>query len=430
MFHRRTDASKVALVGLVDLLREDGEGGACSTSSGPPTTSAPSARSSTRSPPYLELLSITGRRAPPTPLGLRDGWFGPCGGRGRSWGHDGAPRAAGPAVDDPHLLGALDGQGQQRAVPQQPGQGADRAVDRLRPPDPDGLRPGPRPRPRRGGQGGRARRPPRSHAGAARRHPPGRDEHVDDDQRDGSVAARSVRRERRGPRRRPRGPPRHDAERHRQGVPVPRHVHLPAAPVAPAHRRHDGVLRGARAAVEPDERLQLPPAGGGGDAHAGAGLQPRHGHRRARRGARVRPGRRGPVPAGVRVDQLLREQRHPLRRGDGEDARLHAAVGPHRARALRRHRPEGAALPLRRAGQQPRPHRGAAREQRAAHRPRDARRHALPRRRGRGRSSSPRGTRRWGCRGRGTSSGPCGCSRCSPTRPTCSSTPTCSRGRS
>ena len=59
-----------------------------------------------------------------------------------------------------------------------------------------------------------------------------------------------------------------------------------------------------------------------------------------------------------------------------------AAVGPHRPRALRRHRPEGPPVPLRRAGEQPRAHRGAAREQRAAHRAGDARRHALARRAG------------------------------------------------
>src|ERR687887_742441 len=43
-----------------------------------------------------------------------------------------------------------------------------------------------------------------------------------------------------------------------------------------------------------------------------------------------------------------------------------------------------------------------------------------------GRCSCPHGTRRSGCRGRGTSSGRCGSSRSSPTRPTCSSTPTSS----
>ena len=45
------------------------------------------------------------------------------------------------------------------------------------------------------------------------------------------------------------------------------------------------------------------------------------------------------------------------------------------------------------------------------------------------RSSCPPGTRRSACRGRGTSSGRCGSSRSSPTRPTCSSTPTSSRAR-
>ena len=39
------------------------------------------------------------------------------------------------------------------------------------------------------------------------------------------------------------------------------------------------------------------------------------------------------------------------------------------------------------------------------------------------------GTRPWACPGPGTSSGACGSSRCSPSRPTCSSTPTSSRAR-
>ena len=46
-------------------------------------------------------------------------------------------------------------------------------------------------------------------------------------------------------------------------------------------------------------------------------------------------------------------------------------------RALRRHRRTAAAVPLRRAGQLARPHRGPAREQRAAHRARSARRDAV-----------------------------------------------------
>ena len=99
------------------------------------------------------------------------------------------------------------------------------------------------------------------------------------------------------------------------------------------------------------------------------------------------------------------------------------------ARALRRHRPQGPPLPLRRAGQLPRAHRGAAREQRAAHRARDARRHAVEAGPGPLRSSCRRGTRRSACPARGTSSGRCACSRCSPSRPTCSSTTTSSTAR-
>ena len=96
----------------------------------------------------------------------------------------------------------------------------------------------------------------------------------------------------------------------------------------------------------------------------------------------VRPGARGPLRPGGRLDLVLRQRRHPVRRGDREDAGLHRAVGPHRPGALRRHRRQGPAVPLRRAGEQPRPHRGAAREQRAAHRPRGARRHPVEERPG------------------------------------------------
>ena len=88
--------------------------------------------------------------------------------------------------------------------------------------------------------------------------------------------------------------------------------------------------------VEPDQRVQLPPAGGRRDAGPGDRLLAGHRHRRARRGARVGPGGRGPVPGGRGVDLVLRQRRHPLRRGDLQDAGLHRAVGPHLPRALRR----------------------------------------------------------------------------------------------
>ncbi len=152
---------------------------------------------------------------------------------------------------------------------------------------------------------------------------------------------------------------------------------FPPRPSRRLDRRHGRVLRGAHPEVEPDQRLQLPPAGGGRDAGAGDRVRARHCDRCARRGARVGSGRRRPVPRGVRVDQLLRERRHPLRRGDVQDAGLHRAVGSHRPRALRRHRRQGPPVPLRRAGEQPRADRGAAREQRPAHRARGPRRDAV-----------------------------------------------------
>ena len=171
----------------------------------------------------------------------------------------------------------------------------------------------------------------------------------------------------------------HDPERHRQGVPAAAGTYI--FPPEPSRRLIVDMVAfcaAARPAVEPDERLQLPPAGGGGDAGAGDRLLPGHRHRRARRRARVRPGGRADrFPAVVGSISLLRQRRHPLRRGDLQDAGLHRAVGPHLPRALRRGRPEAAPLPLRRAGQLARPHRGPAREQRAAHRARDARRHAV-----------------------------------------------------
>ena len=106
-----------------------------------------------------------------------------------------------------------------------------------------------------------------------------------------------------------------------------------------------------------------------------------------------------------------------------------AAVGRDHPRAVRRPGPEDAPVPLRRAGQLARPHRGPAREQRAADRARDARRDAVqerPRPR-RPAAGVERGARP--ARARGTSSGRCGCSRCWPSSPTCSSTTTSSRAR-
>ena len=238
-------------------------------------------------------------------------------------------------MGDAHLLGPLDGQGLQRALPDQPGQGPDRPVDRLRPAHPDRLRPRRPGGRRRGGQGRRPGRPPRPHGRAARPDPGRVDEHVDDHQRHRGVAARPLHRQRRGPGRRPPGAVGHHPERHRQGVPVPGDLHLPAAPEPPADRRHHRLHGAPRAQVEPDQRLQLPPAGGRGDAPPGGRLRPGHRHRRARRGARLGPDPGRGVPRGGRADLLLRQRRGAVRRGDLQDAGLHRTVGPGVHRALR-----------------------------------------------------------------------------------------------
>ena len=91
-------------------------------------------------------------------------------------------------------------------------------------------------------------------------------------------------------------------------------------------------------AVEPDQHLQLPPAGGRRDAGAGDRLRDVDGDRRARRGARLGAGARGALRRGRRPDLLLRQRRRPLRRGDVQDARLRPALGRDHPRALRRHR--------------------------------------------------------------------------------------------
>ena len=121
----------------------------------------------------------------------------------------------------------------------------------------------------------------------------------------------------------------------------PRHLHLPArALLAHDHRRRRLDPR-APAALEPDERLLLPPAGGRRDARAGAGLRAGHRHRRPRRPARQGPGRA--LPADGRPHLLLRERRHPLRHRDVQDARLHRALGRDLPRPLRRRGPEATA---------------------------------------------------------------------------------------
>ena len=90
-----------------------------------------------------------------------------------------------------------------------------------------------------------------------------------------------------------RGPPGHDAERHHQGVPLARDLRVPARAVHAADRRHRRLHGRARAALEPGQRLLLPPAGGGRDARAGDRLRDGHRDRGARRGPPARRRRSG-----------------------------------------------------------------------------------------------------------------------------------------
>ena len=147
--------------------------------------------------------------------------------------------------------------------------------------------------------------------------PLSRDEHLDDDQRHRDVAARALPGGGRGagpgggrgPGRGGAGAGRHDPERHHQGVPLARDLRLRARAVAAAHHRHGRLHRRRDAAVEPDQHLQLPPAGGRRDAGAGDRLRDVHRDRRAGRRARLRPGAAGAVRRGRRPHLVLRQRR-------------------------------------------------------------------------------------------------------------------------
>ena len=182
-------------------------------------------------------------------------------------------------------------------------------------------------------------------------------------------------------RRRSQAAPGHDPERHHQGVPGARDLHLPAA--------------GHRCGSSPTCTSTACTTSRAGTRRTSARTTCR---RRARRRRRSWPSR-WPTAMGVldaikargtfsddefercvgRVSFFV-QRRHPVRRGDVQDARVRRAVGRDHARPLRRAEPEVPALPLRRAGELARPHRGAAREQRLAHPDRGARRHAEPQR--------------------------------------------------
>ena len=204
----------------------------------------------------------------------------------------------------------------------------------------------------RGRQGRRAGRLDRRHGDPVRRHPARADEHLDDHQRDRALAARALHRRGRAAgcgRAKLQGT---IAERHHQGIPVARDLHLPARALAAADRRRDRLHLPRAAEVEPDQRLQLPPAGGRAPRRCRS--WPTRWPPRSPCSTRSATAARCPRPISPQVGrphQLLRQCRHPLRHRDVQDARLRRAVGRDLPRALRRRRRQAAPVPLRRAGQ-------------------------------------------------------------------------------
>ena len=148
------------------------------------------------------------------------------------------------------------------------------------------------------------------------------------------LAARALRGQRRGAGGRPGGAPGDDPERHREGVPEPGHLHLPARAEPPAHRRHDR-LHGS------------PTCRAGTRSTCAATTSRRPGRHRSRRSAyalanaidvldgvrRLGQGRRRRARPGGRAHELLRQLRGPLRRGDRQDAGVRARCGTASARS-------------------------------------------------------------------------------------------------
>ena len=209
------------------------------------------------------------------------------------------------------------------------------------------------------------------------------DEHLDDDQRHGHVAAGAVPGRRRGAGRRHRRADRHHAERHHQGVPVPRHVRLPAGPLGPADHRRDRLHGGPHAQVEPGQRLQLPPAGGRG--HPGAGDRLRAVHRDRPCWTRSATPGRSPRSGWARWSRGSPSSSTRASASSRRCARCGRSPGSGTRITRERYGiadPAPPPLPLRRAGQLAGPDRGAAGEQRPADRAGDAGRHPVPRRPG------------------------------------------------
>ena len=243
----------------------------------------------------------------------------------------------------PHLFGALHCGQIERPLPPQPCQGPDRPLHRLRSADADGLRQRPRAGSRRGGQGGCTGLPPGRHAHAARGHPARGDEYVDDHQRHGGVAARPLRGGGRRAGCRARQAHRHDPERHHQGIPLARHLRVPARAVAALDQGHRRLQLPHAAQVEPRQRVLLSSAGGGA-------------RRRCRRWrSRSPPHRRSWIPCAIPA-RCRRRRSAPWSAASRSSSTPACASSPRCARCVRsrscgtRSRPSAMALPIRATG--------------------------------------------------------------------------------
>ena len=231
------------------------------------------------------------------------------------------------ALDFPHLCGALDRGGVERALSEEPEQGADRPLGCFRSADADRLRLRPSAGQGRGRQGRRAGLASRRHARAVRRHPARRDEYVDDDQRHRRLAARALCGARRRARRAARHAAGHHPERHHQGIPVARHLRFSPGAVDAAHQGRDFVHDQGNAEMESDQRVLLSPAGGRRHAGAGACLCARHRDRRARHREGVGPMRGGRIRRRGRAHLVLRQCGPAVFDRSLQNARFHRAVG-------------------------------------------------------------------------------------------------------
>jgi (2R)-ethylmalonyl-CoA mutase len=266
------------------------------------------------------------------------------------------------------------------------------------------------------------------HARAARRHPARRDEHVDDDQRDGGVAARALHRQRRRA-----GRPRAALQGTTQNDIVKEYLSRGTYifPPAPSMRLIVDMiafttsdvpkwnpmnvcsyhLQEAGATPVQELAYALATAIGVLDAVKESGQVTEEKFPRWSAASRS-----SSTPASASSRRCARCAPSP---SCGTRSAASATASPIRSCG---------AVPLRRAGQLARPHR-AQPENNVQRIVLEMLGVTLSKTRAPAPSSCRPGTRRSACRGRGTSSGRCACSRCSPTRPTCSSTATSSTAR-